>query len=58
MIFRPPVPVPKKVEPKAKPPINLHLRNEALSNYMKEVSERHKEGTVEDFSLFKFSVKS
>jgi hypothetical protein len=57
MVFQPPVPVPKKVEPKAKPPFNFHLRNEALSSYVKEVSERHAEETV-DFSLFKFSTDS
>jgi hypothetical protein len=55
--FRPPVPVPKKIEPKANPPLTMHFRNEDLSNYVKEVSERHVEETV-DFSLFKLSVKS
>jgi creatinine amidohydrolase/Fe(II)-dependent formamide hydrolase-like protein len=48
--FRPPVPVPKKTEPRANPSVTMHLRNEDLSNYVKEVSERHIEGTV-DFSL-------
>jgi hypothetical protein len=57
MAFRPPVPIPKKVEPKAKPPFNFHLRNETLSSYVKEVSEKHAAETV-DFSLFKFNMKS
>jgi hypothetical protein len=35
----------------------MHFRNEDLSDYVKEVSERHVEETV-DFSLFNMSVKS
>lgn len=55
--FQPPVPVPKKIEPRASPSVTIHFRNEDLFNYVKEVSERHIEETV-DFSLFKMSVKS
>lgn len=55
--FRPPVPVPKKIVPKAKHPVHFNFRNEALSSYVKEVSERQVEETV-DFSLFKVSTES
>jgi hypothetical protein len=48
--FRPPVPVPKKIEPRANPSVTMRLRNEDLSNYVKEVSDRHIEERV-DFSL-------
>lgn len=57
MAFQPPVPVPKKTEPRASPSVTMHFRNEDLSDYVKEVSERHVEETV-DFSLFNMSVKS
>lgn len=50
MTFRPSVSVPKKTEPRASPSVTVNFRNEELSNYLKEVSERHVEGTV-DFSL-------
>jgi hypothetical protein len=55
--FQPPVPVPKKIEPRASPSVTIHFRNEDLFSYVKEVSEKHVEETV-DFSLFKMSVKS
>ncbi|GFG40146.1 hypothetical protein Cfor_08231, partial [Coptotermes formosanus] len=49
--FRPPVPIPKKAVSKVKHPVHFNFRSEALSSYVKEVSERQVEGIV-DFSLF------
>jgi hypothetical protein len=57
MAFRPPVATPKKVVPKVKHPVHFHFRNEALSNYVKEVSERQVEGTL-DLSLFEVGTES
>jgi hypothetical protein len=57
MAFRPPVPTPKKVVSKVKHPVHFNFKNEALSNYVKEVSERQVEGTI-DFSLFEVSTES
>jgi hypothetical protein len=55
--FRPPVPIPKKVVSKVKHPVHFNFRNEDLSSYVQEVSERQVEGTV-DFSLFEVSTES
>lgn len=55
--FRPPVPIPKKVVSKIKHPVHFNFRNEDLSSYVQEVSERQVEGTV-DFSLFEVSTES
>ena len=57
MAFQPPVPTPKKVVSKVKRPVHFNFRNEALSSYVKEVSERQVEGTV-DFSLFEIGTES
>jgi len=57
MAFRPPVPTPKKVLSKVKRPVHFNFQNEALSSYVKEVSERQVEGTV-DFSLFETGTES
>ena len=57
MAFRPPVSTPKKVVSKVKHPVHFNFRNEALSSYVKEVSERQVEGTV-DFSLFEIGKES
>lgn len=57
MAFRPPVPTPKKVVSKVKRPVHFNFQNEALSSYVKEVSERQVEGTV-DFSLFEIGKES
>jgi hypothetical protein len=55
--FRPPVPIPKKAVSKVKHPVHFNFRSEALSSYVKEVSERQVEGIV-DFSLFEVSAES
>jgi len=56
MAFRPPVPTPKKVMSKVKHPFHFNFQNEAFSSYLKEVSERQVEETV-DFSLFEIGTE-
>ncbi|XP_069671581.1 nucleolar complex protein 3 [Periplaneta americana] len=49
MVFRPTIPIPKKVEAKSRPPKSFRLKNESFADYVKEISEKHTEGPLDFF---------